>query len=311
MKEIIYNLFYFVEDKYITHIGVVPHELSGSDKDKIAYLQSHVLSDLADCKKFSIPNKYTDKSGKMRYSDFNSMIRVGNVLNVFEDIFIKFNAQKEPLTVSTPVVNGKAIYDIQAEYGSLPLSKHQGHPKLGAGVMDDYLSEYYKNGVLDISTLLHNDHYIAIKLLFNNRNYLSAMKLLVSYIDTVGYLDNGECKENTFTKWLNDYSNLDKLEITADELWEFRNSILHMTNLDSRKVVSGKIRRISFMVASKNKKTFSDHDVTYFNFINLIYVIKEAMMKWLQLYPSDKEKLATFVERYDRAVSDNRFSKLD
>jgi hypothetical protein len=310
VKEAIYNLYYFVEGNFITHIGVVSHDLSGSDKKKLAYLQNNVVIDLPNCRKFSIPNKYADKSGKMRLTDFSSMMRIGDALDLFSDIFCELKAPNEPMSVTTPVVAGEAVYDVQSDYKSLPLGEFQGHPKLGAGIMADYFSEYYKDGNLDISTLLHDDYYIAIKILFNNKNYLSSMKLLVSYIDTVGYLDNGDSKENTFVKWLNDYSSLECLNITAEELWEFRNSILHMTNLDSRKVVSGKIRRISFMVAPKGKNTFSDHDTTYFNFTDLISVIKEAMSKWLQIYQNNRTKLSTFIERYDRAVSDSRFAKL-
>lgn len=310
MKENVYNLFYFVEGEFITHLGVVSHCLDKSDEIKLAHLQKNIHIDCNNCRKFSIPKKYANKTGKMHLEDFNSMMRIGNALDLFEDILIDLKASSAPLSITTPVIEGKAIYDIQSEYDSLSLEEHQGHPKLGAGIMSDYLLEYYNNGVFDISTLLHNDHYIAIKTLFNNRNYLSAMKLLVSFIDTVGYLDNGNCKENTFIKWLNDYSELDILNISAEELWELRNSILHMTNLDSRKVMTGKVRRISFMVAQKGKPTFSDHDTTYFNFTDLILVIKNAMNEWLLVYQNDGTKLASFVKRYDRTISDSRFAKL-
>ncbi|MEE8059341.1 MAG: hypothetical protein V3T17_16115 [Pseudomonadales bacterium] len=244
-------------------------------------------------------------------ADMLSLMRLGKALDVFEEILQELRAPAAPLTVLTQVVDGVVRIDIQAGFESLPISQFQDHPLTGAGVMPDYLEEYMVDGALDIGTLLHNDHYIAVKNLFNEKHYLSSMKLMVSFIDTLGYLDSGDIKGNVFVLWLNSYSNISKeLGVTSEELWEFRNSILHMTNLDSRKVKLRKIKRISFMVAPKGIPAKHDHDTTYFNFSDLIFVIQKAIAKWLNTYIIDPTKLASFVKRYDRVISDSRMAKM-
>ncbi|WP_421242920.1 hypothetical protein [Aeromonas enteropelogenes] len=312
MREIVYNIFYFVsnDQKYIMELGVVSHDISGSDEEKLKFLQQNIQSDLLICSRHSVPKGLCDQNGRLSMAHFNGMIRLGKSIELFENIFKYLNAPMNVLYISTPVINNTPQYDIQSDHGVLYLSKHQGHPKLGAGYMSDYLEKYFINGQFNIATLIHDDHYIAIKLLFNNQHYLSSMKLLVSFIDTMGYLDFGEESGNVFILWLKKYATLAELNISEDELWEFRNSILHMTNLDSRKVQQGKVDRISFTIAPAGTKTFSDHDTKYFNFVDLIAELKKAMEKWLNSYTENSEKLVEFVKRYDRIVADGRYAKL-
>lgn len=109
--------------------------------------------------------------------------------------------------------------------------------------MKNYLLEYMKPNGFDLPRLLNDDYFNAIRLLWNNKQYVSVMKLLLSFLDTVAYLDSGDTPGN-FQKWLNNYADITSLDVTADELWELRNSLLHMTNSDSRKVARGEVRRI-------------------------------------------------------------------
>ncbi len=48
-----------------------------------------------------------------------------------------------------------------------------------------------------------------------------------------------EIKPGNFSKWLAAYADLTPLGVTAKELWEFRNGLLHMINLSSRAVTAG------------------------------------------------------------------------
>lgn len=311
MNEVIFNIFYFVceDQQSIIELGAVAHTRTGSDEEKINFLQKNIHSDSITCTRYNIPKSLSDSDGKLSMAKFNGMIRLGRSIELFEDIFKQLKAPINVLYVSTPVVDHAPTYDIQSDHGALYLSDHQGHPKLGAGNMSDYLEQYFVNGQLDIASLMHNDHYIAIKLLFNKKHYLSSMKLLVSFVDTMGYLDFGE-SGNVFILWLRKYAVLKDLDITEEELWEFRNSILHMTNLDSRKVKQGKVKRISFTVAPTGTTTFSDHDTKYFNFVDLISELKKAMEKWLVSYVENPSKLVEFVTRYDRVVADSRYAEI-
>lgn len=311
MVETVFNIFYFVSDdqQLIVELGVTTHKLSGSDDYKISFLQQNVQKDLLVCIRYPIPTSLADKDNKLSVAQFNSMIRLGRSVELFENIFKTLKAPENVLYISTPVVDGTPTYDIQSQHGVLYLTEHQGHPKLGAGHMSDYLEQYLVDGNLDIASLIHNDHYVAIRELFNSQHYLSSMKLLVSFVDTMGYLDFGE-SGNVFVLWLRKYAVLADLDITEEELWEFRNSILHMTNLDSRKVKQGKVARVSFTIAPSGTKTFKDHDTKYFNFVDLISELQKAMEKWLDSYVETPEKLIDFVTRYDRVVADSRYAVL-
>lgn len=59
---------------------------------------------------------------------------------------------------------------------------------------------------------------------------------------------------SSFIRWLRDYADLAPLEITAEELWELRNGLLHMSNLNSSQVRSSSVRRISFRVGGAGVK---------------------------------------------------------
>jgi hypothetical protein len=89
-----------------------------------------------------------------------------------------------------------------------------------------------------------------MKLLFNQKHYISSFKLLVSLIDTIAYLEYGDVKRN-FQQWLDTYSEISKVEITSDEVYQLRNSLLHMTNLNSRDVLKKKHRRLSIAICKK------------------------------------------------------------
>ncbi|MCK4817524.1 hypothetical protein KA005_17280 [bacterium] len=171
--------------------------------------------------------------------------------------------------------------------------------------MKDYLQEYMTPHGFDLPRLIHNDYFNAIKLLFNQGHYVSCMKLLVSFIDTIAYLEHGDVKGN-FVMWLDSYSNLDKVGITSSQLWELRNSILHMSNLDSRKVSSGKEKKISFCVAKEGYTSPENQGIKYFNLKDLIGVITDALSKWIGTFNENPDKFVVFVEKYDTVISDDR-----
>ncbi|WP_444889499.1 hypothetical protein [Microbulbifer sp. DLAB2-AA] len=309
--EEIYNLFFYSDDKRVSDIGCVVHRIDGSDEEKLKFLQAHLENDSANSKRYEIPHQYLNEKNEFTNAEMRSLMRLGRAAGVFEKIFLEHGAPASPLMIITPVLNGAVHYDIQAGLEALPIAKFQDHPLTGAGTMPDYLEEYMNDGALDIGTLIHNDHYIAVKQLFNSKHYLSAMKLMVSFIDTLGYLDSGDVKDNVFVLWLKNYGkSFETLGITAEEFWEFRNSILHMTNLDSRRVKQGKVKRVSFMVGPRGTPTQSDHETTYFNFADLIFVVQNAIENWLKTYVIDPHKLSDFVKRYDRVISDSRMAKM-
>ncbi len=53
MKEAVFNLFLFISNNIITELGVVSHQLNGTEKEKLSFLQSQVNNDLKNAKKTS------------------------------------------------------------------------------------------------------------------------------------------------------------------------------------------------------------------------------------------------------------------
>src|SRR5688572_7521764 len=102
----------------------------------------------------------------------------------------------------------------------------------------DYFGRFFTDEGFDFGGLINADFFQPIRILFQNQHYVSATKLLVVAIDSIAHIEHGDVRGG-FVKWLDQYADLSQLGITAEELWEQRNSLLHMSNLDSRKVQAG------------------------------------------------------------------------
>ncbi len=100
------------------------------------------------------------------------------------------------------------------------------------------------------------------------------------------------------------YADLKPLGITSEELWELRNGLLHMTNLDSRAVNKNKVRRISFHVGANPLLRARWNSLLWF--YELLMEVARAHVRWLETYNSNPEKRVEFVSRYDQTISDSR-----
>ena len=176
----------------------------------------------------------------------------------------------------------------------------------------DYLPKYLTDDGFDFARLLDDDFFQAIRLLFNHRYYVSAAKLLVTFIDTAGFVEFGDTAENTFVKWLNAYADLTAVGVTAPELWEHRNSLLHMTSPDSRRVFAGKVRRLMSYVGNPPEDFPTEHkDTKFYNLFSLLQAIGAACGRWGESYNKDRSKFEQFLDRYDFLVSDNRMLRVN
>ncbi|PQK94212.1 hypothetical protein [Pantoea ananatis] len=304
MLENVYNLFYFASnDDKITHVGIATHQISGTDEEKLNYLQKHIYSDVASCEHYDVDPRALGEEQFLSNSRFLAMARIGNPFIAFEIALQAKNASENPLIIYTAVKNGQIQID-----ASIPADKEVRRSDFAANSvprvkeMPDYLDKYFIDGRLKFKELLVDDHVNPIHLLFNNKHYLSSIKLLMSFIDTIGYLEFGGVNK-AFPKWLDRYCDLTSLEITSGELYELRHSLLHMTNLNSRKVMQGDERRISYSIAPQGTPTRTHSGITFFNYVDFIPLFEEGMNKWIATY--DSEKLTTFVERYDQILREN------
>ncbi len=179
--------------------------------------------------------------------------------------------------------------------------REEVHPSIG------YLRLYQTDQGLNIPQLLNDDFFEAIKLLFNARMYVSSMKLLLSFLDTIAFLDCGASGGPAFQSWLGTYVDLAPTGATAQELWEFRNSLLHMTNLDSKKVSSGKMRRLMCYVGDLPAGAPGETaDAKFVSFGRLFPAVVAGVGRFLSDLDADRAKLLLFIERYDLIVSDQR-----
>jgi hypothetical protein len=73
-------------------------------------------------------------------------------------------------------------------------------------------------------------------------------------------------------------------------------------------VVNGQEQRIGFLVGAQGMAPINDAGIIYFNLADLIPIIASALSQWLPSINKDAAKLAVFIERYDRILSDARVS---
>jgi len=239
-------------------------------------------------------------------SEYNARCRLGEGHHLFDRVFVRAGAGASPLFVSTPVLNGVAHFNYSS--GHEPLNLSDASEKLGEpGLMVDWLRKYTGDDGVDLSQLIHDDYFLAIRLTFNAGLYVSAMKLLVSCIDSLAYIEYGDDR-GAFVKWMEEFCELTMLGITAAELWELRNGLLHMTNINSSKVRKNQVRRVSFRIGDHPEVPREAGGVYYFDFLGLVHAFAQAQARWIQSYSRDRSKFAKFVERYDETISDSRLA---
>lgn len=292
----------FYTDTTCYEVGCVNHKITGTDDKKIKYLQNNLDIDSKKCKRYQLSSPITREQE-------NAANRLNKRSRAVLETFKKFGIADHSLVIVTPVINNEVYFDCSLEYGKNMLEEIKTQMNV-KGNQIDWLTHYTSGNHIDIPQLINDDYFAAIRLTFQNGMYLSSMKLLMSCIDSIGYIEYGS--HTSFKKWLNEYAKLEEIGVTAEELWELRNGILHMSNLDSSKVNSGKVRRVSFFVANNKPSFFSEtENIHYFNFKELINVYAAALEIWINSYNQHPDKFLTFIERYDKTVSDNRMFYID
>lgn len=311
-KEKIFNIFPIVIDGIISTIGYKAHLVNGGDDYKVDYLKKNINDDVKKLKYISIPKGFNISKGEHKINgisllNYNNLILNNEVTILFENIFIIENAPKNPLYISTPL-NENQIY-VDETIDIHPIKSTKFKKSIYEEIPENYLTAYRTDKGFDFSNLLNDDFLKASKLLFQNELYVSSIKLLVSAIDSFAFLEYGDSK-NIFKKWVDTYCIMDTIGIDSDELWEYRNSLLHMTNNQSRKVQKHKVAPISFYVTRrKDFIPIVGGNLKYFNLSHLIEVVTNGVANWIDSFEKNRQKLDLFFERYDLIISDTRYNK--
>lgn len=313
--ETIYNIFPFCDNQVIKKIGYISHQCNGNDDEKIQYLQEKVVEDFSNLSFINIPNTFLikNKNGKnevgINLESFNILIHNATITILFEEIFKKFKADKNPLFVMTMVVDGEIRIEGTELLKPEPIAPFTYSIK--EKIPMHYFEEYMNEDGLHLDKLMNDDFFNAIRLLFSNEHYTSSLKLLMSAIDTVSFLEFGDISGN-FKNWINLYCDFSQLNITSEELWEFRNSLLHMTNSYSRKVNQKKVSRLAFYVSSIDLvDRTSDGETKYFNLHSLIFAVSKGFENWGSSFITEKDKFEIFFKRYDLIISDSRYGHIE
>ena len=80
-----------------------------------------------------------------------------------------------------------------------------------------------------------------------------------------------------------------------------------MSNLDSRQVKKGSIKRlVAYVGEIPPEVKLIEDNATYYDFRALIHEFGQACNSWIQSYSDDPTKYYQFIKRYDLVVSDSR-----
>lgn len=312
--ETIFNLFPICNNDIIQYIGYKTYQVNGSDEEKIEYLKDRVNKDFKDLKYVQVPSSFRISKGDekdivgINHMTFNTLSHNGTIGVLYESIFQICNANNDPLFVQTMIMDGKIRIDRTEKFDPVPKSKYTY--SINEIVANDYFDEYLSDEGFQLDRLIDDDFFKAIKILFKNGFYISSLKLLLSAIDSIAYLEYGD-SQGIFLKWIDKYCELEKINISSQELWEHRNSILHMTNSTSRKVKSKKVQELNIYVSNLDfDERTSDGSKKFFNLKTLIDIVSDGIEKWGISFNDDRTKFESFIDRYDLIISDKRYGKI-
>ena len=147
-------------------------------------------------------------------------------------------------------------------------------------------------------------------MLSENDFLIPATKLLFSSIDTFAFLCFGDQKD-IFKKWLDKYTTIEDLKVSSDELWELRNSLIHMTNYDSRKNINGDVARL-MIYAGIDTSEYSNcnNSQKMIHYPSLYDTIHSGVKNWLKDTMKNENEKDLFIDRYKYIASDFRLDGL-
>ena len=258
----------------------------GSYQELVTFLQSRVDHDFKSAQQVDLPAQELT-------SVFEFAVRLDAVVNVVPAV---------------AEVVGDSVYCITHIVNGLPKvgDVHHAPPY---EIVPDYLTRYWTDSGLDFSQMINDDFMDAMKVLWNNKKYISALKLLVIMIGTLGFVEFGP-KDKCLVLWLDKYCDLSHLGVSSEEIWELRNSLIHMTNLDSRKVRTGQVKRLLPAITHpQNEVQVEGKDFKCLHLSRLfLSVIPIGLVNWARTFSGNRDKLLDFVGKYDSVVSDTRVS---
>ena len=176
--------------------------------------------------------------------------------------------------------------------------------------VEDYLTKYMRPEGFDMPALLNDDFIQPVRMLWNAKHYVSALKLLLSATDTLSYLALGDI-DSPFKQWLTQFGDVSSIGVSVEELWELRNGLLHTGGSDSRKVKARQVERlVAYIGELPPGSPTRDAAAKWFSLWGLILVVQNATGAWLAWMNENPEHFPAFFERYDGIAADSRLFHL-
>ena len=285
--ERIINIFFFGGEQSAHSIGYRTYHREGPYEDQVQFLREKVEVDCANATQHILP-------AAVAWDEIPSIVRSGDVWELLDQCGV--NAGYDEIYCVTYIVNGRPRFDETVD-------------EFAPDAFPDYLRIYLTDAGFDFSKLINDDFFESVKLLWNNHKYISALKLMLSTIDTLGFIEYGP-KNDCYVRWLDQYCDLGRVGVTSTELWELRNALLHMSNLESRRNQAGQVQKLLPMITHPSVGIPIGGDGYKGLHVSLLIldVIPRGIESWLRSYNSDRSKFRSFVSRYDTIVSEARMA---
>lgn len=285
------NIFAFGNETHFDSIGWCIYTRDGEEWELLSFLQSRLLIDHQYVEKWKLDESLT-------WDDYYFLVRTNAFIARLEKVGVVLEGD---IYCITPIVNGKVeVSDIQNDLEPNPIP--------------DYLQFYMTEDGFDFPRLINDDYFQAIRMLWNDKKYISCLKLLFSAIDTFGFIEFGPSKtRNCFISWLDEFCDVKSLGVTSRELWELRNSIIHMTNLSSYRVTEGSVNRLVPSISPPDLEVLPplNREKRFHTSRFLLVVIPKGIEKWVDTYKRNPSKFPRFIGRYDTIISEARVTKLE
>jgi len=204
MKERIFNIFPIFEGDIYRRIGFRVHEKEGTDEEKTKFLLSRVRKDFTEMAYIDMPDNFkvklpdgTEIKG-LSHESYNTLLHNGTDGILYEPIFQLFDASKRPLSVSTVVVDGEIKIDKSIQFETTP--KAPFTESLHEEIPNHYLAEFMTKEGFAMNELINKDFFEAIRILFNSKHFVSCLKLLMSTVDSIAFLEFGDVPNQNIFK---------------------------------------------------------------------------------------------------------------
>src|ERR1700682_2354831 len=164
MAETVYNLFLIYRGDVCAEVRYVAHDVDWSDQEALDFLLGRVALDLNNSKAIPLTKPFAK-------AEHDARTRLGHGQLLWEEVYMLLEPGQQPLRVITPVVNGIPQVEFKSQLGDPNIYLRED---MTPGThMDDWILKYMRDGGLQLSQLIHDDYFQAIKMTFNAKLHVS------------------------------------------------------------------------------------------------------------------------------------------